>query len=104
LKAIGLTSVVLGCFREWAPETGLLKELVVRIDARVADKGDGAFVTAIVSTLGRDGVAEIAKLRAPVAYPLQKRPSCGRRHSRTPNDTSRSGARPRSDRPSPGTG
>ena len=65
LKAIGLTSVVLGCFREWAPETGLLKDLVARLDARVVDKGDGSFVTAIVSTLGDDGEAEIANCGHP---------------------------------------
>jgi sigma-B regulation protein RsbU (phosphoserine phosphatase) len=57
LRAIALVSVVLGCFREWAPETTTLKHLVARLDARVIDKGDVAdFVTAIVASFEDSGV------------------------------------------------
>jgi serine phosphatase RsbU (regulator of sigma subunit) len=65
LKAIALVSVVLGCFREWAPETTTLKHLVARLDARVIDKGDSTdFVTAIVATL-EDSEVEMANCGHP---------------------------------------
>ena len=52
LAAMAMTSVVLGCFREWAPETATLKGLVARLDNRVADKvGPGDFVTVVVASL-----------------------------------------------------
>jgi sigma-B regulation protein RsbU (phosphoserine phosphatase) len=65
LGAISMTAAVLGCFREWAPETVLLKALVGRLDARVADRGEYAdFVTAVVATFD-DGLAEIANCGHP---------------------------------------
>jgi hypothetical protein len=42
LDAIAMTAAVLGCFREWAPETDSLQQLVERLDARVMDKASGA--------------------------------------------------------------
>jgi serine phosphatase RsbU (regulator of sigma subunit) len=65
LKAIATTAAVLGCFREWAPETAVLKELVARLDARVVDKGGGSFVTAIVATLDELNGVEIANCGHP---------------------------------------
>jgi serine phosphatase RsbU (regulator of sigma subunit) len=66
LGAIAMTSAVLGCFREWAPETATLKDVVARLDARVVDKGDaGDFVTAIVATLDEDMGLEMANCGHP---------------------------------------
>ncbi len=66
LGAISMTAAVLGCFREWAPETASLKSLVARLDARVAEQaGDGDFVTAVVATLSEDAVLEVANCGHP---------------------------------------
>jgi serine phosphatase RsbU (regulator of sigma subunit) len=66
LEAIALVSAVLGCFREWAPETTSLKHLVARLDARVVDKGTKwDFVTAVVATLSEDFEIEIANCGHP---------------------------------------
>ena len=66
LEAISLVSAVLGCFREWAPETALLKHLVSRLDARVLDKGGrDDFVTAVVATLSEGFDVEIANCGHP---------------------------------------
>lgn len=61
LPAVTMTSAVLGCFREWAPETATLKHLVARLNSRVVDKAASEdFVTAIVASLGDDLVVELA--------------------------------------------
>ncbi len=66
LAAIAMVSAVLGCFREWAPETTVLKDLVARLDPRVIDKsGPGDFVTAIVATLDADLGLEIVNCGHP---------------------------------------
>ncbi len=66
LAAISMTSAVLGCFREWAPETTTLKHLVARLNARVVDKaGAGDFVTAIVATLDDELCLEAANCGHP---------------------------------------
>jgi sigma-B regulation protein RsbU (phosphoserine phosphatase) len=66
LGAIAMVSAVLGCFREWAPETTSLKDLVSRLDARVADKGSQAdFVTAVVATLDEALGVEVANCGHP---------------------------------------
>ena len=66
LAALRMTSAVLGCFREWAPETTALKHLVARLDARVVDKAaPGDFVTAVIASLGDDMVVEVANCGHP---------------------------------------
>jgi phosphoserine phosphatase RsbU/P len=76
LAAISLTAVVLGCFREWAPETGTLKHLVARLNARVVDKAaPGEFVTAVVATLDDKLVVEIANCGHPSPLHLTARGS-----------------------------
>jgi serine phosphatase RsbU (regulator of sigma subunit) len=66
LAALAMTSAVLGCFREWAPETSTLKHLVARLDARVVDKAaPGDFVTAIVASFDDDLVVEVANCGHP---------------------------------------
>jgi serine phosphatase RsbU (regulator of sigma subunit) len=66
LKAIAMTAAVLGCFREWAPETTSVKQLVARLDARVVDKGTlGDFVTGILATFDEDYGVEIANCGHP---------------------------------------
>jgi sigma-B regulation protein RsbU (phosphoserine phosphatase) len=66
LGAIAMVSAVLGCFREWAPETTSLKDLVSRLDARVVDKGSQAdFVTAVVATLDEALGVEVANCGHP---------------------------------------
>lgn len=52
LAAMTMTSVLLGCFREWAPESATLKGLVARLNSRVVDKAEpGDFVTAVLASL-----------------------------------------------------
>jgi serine phosphatase RsbU (regulator of sigma subunit) len=66
LEAVAMTSAVLGCFREWAPETGILKHLVARLDARVVDKAaPGDFVSAIVASLDDELIMEVANCGHP---------------------------------------
>lgn len=60
LGAIAMTSAVLGCFREWAPETSTLKGLVARLDARVTEQGEaGDFATAVVATIDHEHRMEL---------------------------------------------
>jgi serine phosphatase RsbU (regulator of sigma subunit) len=66
LDALSMTSALLGCFREWAPETGTLKHLIARLNTRVVDKASpGDFVTAIVASLGDDLTVGIANCGHP---------------------------------------
>lgn len=66
LGAIAMVSAVLGCFREWAPETTSLKDLVSRLDTRVVATGGPAdFVTAIIGTLDAQLGVEIANCGHP---------------------------------------
>jgi sigma-B regulation protein RsbU (phosphoserine phosphatase) len=61
LAAVSMSSLVLGCFREWAPRTERLEDLVAILDQRVRDYEErSAFVTAIVGTLGDDLDVELA--------------------------------------------
>jgi sigma-B regulation protein RsbU (phosphoserine phosphatase) len=61
LGSIAMTSAVLGCFREWAPEVSTLKGLVARLDSRVVEKGEeGDFVTAVVAAVDHEGCMEVA--------------------------------------------
>jgi serine phosphatase RsbU (regulator of sigma subunit) len=74
LAAISLTAVVLGCFREWAPETGTLKHIVARLNARVIDKAaPGEFVTAVVASFDDNLVVEIANCGHPSPVHLTAR-------------------------------
>jgi sigma-B regulation protein RsbU (phosphoserine phosphatase) len=77
LDAIAMTAAVLGCFREWAPETDSLQQLVERLDARVLDKASGAgdFVTAVVASLVPGLGIEVANCGhpSPVHLPKQSR-------------------------------
>ncbi len=66
LAAMTMTSVVLGCFREWAPEASTLKDLVTRLDNRVVDKAvPGDFVTAVVASLDDELRMELANCGHP---------------------------------------
>jgi hypothetical protein len=57
---------MLGCFREWAPETASLKELVDVLDDRVRSHGtDHQFVTAVVASLDDDLCLTIANCGHP---------------------------------------
>lgn len=74
LAAVAVTSAVLGCFREWAPETGTLKHLVARLNARVIDQAaPGDFVTAIVASFGADLAVEVANCGHPSPVRLTAR-------------------------------
>jgi serine phosphatase RsbU (regulator of sigma subunit) len=67
LDAIAMTSAVLGCFREWAPESNSLQQLVERLSLRVVDKASGAgeFVTAVVASLDPGYGIEVANCGHP---------------------------------------
>ena len=66
LAAMTTTAVVLGCFREWAPESPTLKGLVARLDDRVVDKAlPGDFVTVVVASLDDDLRMEVANCGHP---------------------------------------
>jgi serine phosphatase RsbU (regulator of sigma subunit) len=75
LDAIAMTAAVLGCFREWAPETDSLQQLVQRLDARVMDKASGAgdFATAVVASLEPDLGIEVANCGHPSPVYLPRR-------------------------------
>jgi phosphoserine phosphatase RsbU/P len=61
LSAVSMSSLVLGCFREWAPRTAGLDDLVAVLDQRVLDYEErSAFVTAVVGTLRDDLTLELA--------------------------------------------
>jgi hypothetical protein len=61
LAAVGMSALVLGCFREWAPRTARLPDLVATLDERVHTYEErSAFVTAVVGSLGDDLVLELA--------------------------------------------
>ena len=61
LGAVSMSSLVLGCFREWAPRTPTLDDLVQVLDQRVLDYEErSAFVTAVVGNLGPDLMLELA--------------------------------------------
>ena len=66
LGAVGTAAVLLGCFREWAPEITSLTDLVAVLDARVKTHGDAeTFVTAVVATLTDRGLLELANCGHP---------------------------------------
>lgn len=61
LAAVSMSALVLGCFREWAPRTPELAELVRILDERVHDYEErSAFVTAVVGSLHDDSTLELA--------------------------------------------
>lgn len=74
LSAVAMTAAVLGCFREWAPETSALNHLVARLNARVLDKaGPGDFVTGLVASLDERLVMEVANCGHPSPVLLDER-------------------------------
>lgn len=73
LGAISLTAAILGCFREWTPETATLKGLIERLNTRVSERtGDRQFATAIVAGLDRSLGMEIANCGHPSPIHLPK--------------------------------
>jgi phosphoserine phosphatase RsbU/P len=61
LAAVGMSALVLGCFREWAPRTARLADLVATLDERVHSYEErSAFVTAVVGSLNDDLTLELA--------------------------------------------
>jgi sigma-B regulation protein RsbU (phosphoserine phosphatase) len=66
LDAVKMSAIMLGCFREWAPETAGLKDLVDVLDDRVKSHGEtNQFVTGIVATLRHDLTLEMANCGHP---------------------------------------
>jgi sigma-B regulation protein RsbU (phosphoserine phosphatase) len=66
LRAVNMSAIMLGCFREWAPETAGLKDLVDVLDDRVKSHGnEHQFVTGIVASLHDDLTLEIANCGHP---------------------------------------
>ena len=61
LAAVGMSALVLGCFREWAPRTPTLPDLVAILDERVHSYEErSAFVTAVIGTLDDGLTLELA--------------------------------------------
>ncbi len=87
LEAVNMAAIMLGCFREWAPEITSMKELVRILDARVGTQGGvEGFVTAVLATLGDELTVELVNCGHP--WPVLYRDGVARPlvpgHSTTP--------------------